>query len=404
MDDNQRIRELEIALKSANTYNEAQNEYISRMSHDMRTPLNAIMGFAMLLEEHSDDPDKVRDQARKIQKAGKHLLGIINDVLDMKKFESGTTIINKNEFILEDILTEVCDMINPLVKEKNQKFTFSIDKTLPKVFFGDENYIQQIIINLLSNASKYTDINGQIDFIVNRTGSTIGQIADVCFIVKDNGRGMSKEFQEIIFTPFNREMQKGVADPGGTGLGLTVTKKMVDIMGGKISFKSELGKGTEFTLVIPLEVINDSSNSKSNPNDSYISGKIFEGMKILAAEDNELNAEILSEILKSKGAYVIVEPDGKKAVDYFLSKSEGTFDLILMDIMMPEMDGYEATKLIRSSQKSDAKSIPIIAMTANAFSEDAQKALDCGMNARITKPIDIKAFEKTVNKILHENK
>lgn len=398
-EENLKLKKKLEALKQKNL---VQQDFISRMSHDIRSPLNAVMGFAALIKEHSFNAQKVHNEAEKIIKSGNYMLGIINDVLDLSKIESGTIVLKNSEFNIESCVNDVKEMIITQMHSKYQKFSISIDKLEYPVVLADENYIKQILLNLLSNSCKYTGEGGNIELIVsNKAASTCGY-TDVTFIVKDNGRGMSEEFQKTIFTPFGREQQEGVPDPGGTGLGLVLIKNMICMMGGTISFESKMGVGTTFTIVIPMMIVGEVSCALDErpPKEEVDSKDIFKGLNILAAEDNELNSELLSEILISRGAIVSIEADGQKVVDRFLAEPVNTYDLILMDIMMPRMNGYEATENIRNCSREDAASIPIIAMTANAFDEDIKKALDAGMNAHIAKPINITNLEKTAARIL----
>lgn len=400
-------KELHEQLEAARQKNNVQQEFISRMSHDIRSPLNAVIGFATMIREHSFNAQKVHSEAEKILKSSDYILGIVNDVLDMSKIESGSIAIKNAPLDLEQCINDVEEIIISQVRSKYQKFTISIDGLKHKKVCTDENYLKQILLNLLTNSCKYTAEGGSIELLALDDELEKDGYLCVTFIVKDNGRGMSKEFQNNLFTPFGREQQSDVPDPGGTGLGLALIKNMITMMDGTIDCESELGNGTTFTVKIPMRLALEDQNT-SNDSEASInepdSKDVFRGLNILAAEDNELNSELLIEILSSKGAKITVEGDGRKVVDRFLSEPEKTYDLILMDVMMPRLNGYEAAMLIRDSKRSDAGSIPIIAMTANAFESDVQKALESGMNAHIAKPLNMTLLEKTVAKALQDIK
>jgi len=536
---NQRMRD---ALAAAEAANAAKSEFLSRMSHDIRTPMNAIIGFSTLLMKNADDPEKVRDQSRKILSSSNHLLGLINDVLDMSKIETGKFQLNVHPFHLSETVTMVDSIMRPQMQAKKQRFDVYVSGARHDEFLGDDQRIQQILINILSNATKYTPEGGEIVMRVRSMPETSGRYETFQFEIADTGRGMTEEYQKVIFEPFSQEKLKGSENVQGTGLGMAITRNMVNMMGGSIRVQSELGKGSTFTVAIPLqlpdeerdyafwqthslthmlvvddeeevcrnvmeamegtgvrmeysldgeesvriltgaEAIGDGFNlvlldwkmpgingvetarriRKTLPPDVLIiiltaydyseiedearaagvdgfmpkpfflqsleraveaTGRLKEpgveaesaeaaeeeirldGMNILAAEDNELNAEILTELMNMHGANVTVYPDGQEAVKAFREAEPGTYDLILMDIQMPVMDGYEATKRIRAmageeglnpDKQKEAAEIPVIAMTANAFVEDVQKSLQCGMNAHVAKPLNIRALKTTI--------
>lgn len=425
------IHRLQEELDKEIVQNRDQKEFIKRLSHDIRTPLNSIMGYARLIKETSKDNTKAIEYADNILRSGSYMLGMISEILDISRIESGSAICKNVMFNIKDCLNDIKSIIDPLVNEKDQTFTISIERLSHSSIICDENYLKQILINLLSNSCKYTNKGGHIELIARNSGNTM-----IEFKIKDNGIGMSEEFQKRIFTPFEREQQNTVKDPGGSGLGLSLIKKLVTIMGGNLSFVSKLGQGTTFTVTIPVEIPEDNplknsienteegsaenttgkpvdnavektaktfierplDNKSNNRTDSDLIDPpyhgILIGLKILAAEDNELSAGILTELLSYYGATVHIEINGRKLIDKYMNSPVSSYDLILMDIMMPEIDGYEAAGIIRSSGRRDAVSIPIIAMTANAFDSDIQKALDAGMNAHITKPIDINEIEQ----------
>ncbi len=532
--DKQLNRKLQEALDAAKSANEAKSNFLSNMSHDIRTPMNAIVGFSVLLERNADDTDLVREYTRKIMASSHHLLSLINDVLDMSKIESGKTSINIARFSLPDLLEELNVIIMPQARAKNQEFSIHTHGTPPDELMGDRLRLNQILLNLLSNAIKYTPVGGKIDFTVQELPETSKQLTKLRFIVKDNGIGMSKEFVKEIFQPFSREKNSTVNNIQGTGLGMAITKNLVDLMGGIIEVESEPGVGSTFTTELSFALVEEQAqdawlhdkitrmlvaddeeeiclNIRDMMHDtgvdvSYVTdgeaavtaalrahehgsefdvilldwkmpgmdgvqtarlirekvgkeipilvltsydwsdietearqaginafmpkpfftstffqtikplfaektGKelpvpqtaessAMEGKLFLVAEDNELNAEILTEMLGIEGASCDLAPNGKVAAEMFENSAPGHYDMILMDVQMPIMNGYEATKEIRASAHPDAKTIPIVAMTANTFAEDVKNALDAGMDAHLAKPIDMDAVRKTVAQLL----
>ncbi len=543
---------LRAALDSARSANEAKSHFLSNMSHDIRTPMNAIMGFAMLLSKENDDPERIREYTGKIMHSSPHLLGLINDVLDMSKIESGKTSLNIEEFGLPELLEELCGVMLPQAKAKRQTFEIHICGKVPELLLGDRLRVNQIFLNLLTNAVRYTPEGGHIDCRVKRMEQTSLQNARLCFVVKDDGIGMSEAFQETVFEPFTREISSVTNKIQGTGLGLAITKNIVDLMGGSISVESRVGEGSVFTvelefalpkrykdekfwkeheisrmLVIDeeestcLEIreqmaetgifveyalsgasaeqkvrearlrqedfqmilldcnmpgenvaetvrkirLQDTGASaflfltaydlsvaeeaaEETAADGFLSKPFFvskfrqtvselkaarekkgtcagtepeaawlsaaglpysgrkknekgslAGMLFLAAEDNELNAEILMEMLRMEGAACELVENGLEAVERFCRSGQGYYDMILMDIQMPVMGGYEAARCIRGSGHPDAESIPIVAMTANAFAEDVRDAMEAGMNAHIAKPMDMAVLKSTLKKL-----
>jgi len=533
------------ALNAAEAANSAKSEFLSRMSHDIRTPMNAIIGFSTLLLKNPDDPDKVRDQSRKILSSSNHLLGLINDVLDMSKIETGEIQMNLREFKLSETIGMIDEIMRPQMEGKGQTFDIYVSGVRHDAFVADEQRLQQILINILSNATKYTADDGRIALRIASLPERSGKFENISFEIEDNGRGMTEEYQKIIFEPFSREQLAEQNDVSGTGLGMAITRNLVNMMGGTIEVKSELGVGSTFKIVIPMQlpsefedpkfwvshslthmlVVDDeevvcqnvmdsmegtgvrmeyaldgitsigmleAAHNKSDDFDvvlldwkmpdmdgvetarqirknlppevliiiltAYDFSEIEEearaagidgfmpkpffvesfekaicdierldikeehrtvkqittpgreeaditGLKILAAEDNELNAEILAEILRLNGAGVSIEPNGQDLVDKFKSAPAGQYNLILMDIQMPVMDGYEATRTVRAfaddetlpeDKRAEAAEIPIIAMTANAFSDDVSKSLASGMNAHVAKPLDISVLKRVI--------
>nr|MCR4562302.1 response regulator [Bacilli bacterium] len=516
---------LQKALSEAEAANKAKSEFLSNMSHDIRTPMNGIVGMTNIAQTHIDDKERVEDCLRKIDLSSKHLLGLINDVLDMSKIESGKMVLNMEDLSLRTMMETICDIIRTQIKMKNQHFDIFINKIISEHVYLDSVRINQVLLNLLSNAMKFTSEEGTITISLNQEESPKGEkYVRTHIYVKDNGIGMSKEFQEKLFTAFEREDNLRIQKTQGTGLGMAITKHIIDAMGGTIDFESELGSGTTFHITLDLEkverdeakmklpnkkilVVDDNDDillaaseaikeldaipdtchsgkeavEKAKNNDyfailvdykmpgmdgistikalrdvlgdklpislisaydwndfeeeaknagatGFISKPLFKstiyhelvkymedyegeaketkdhidlkGLKFILAEDQYINAEIMSCLLIERGAEVDVAEDGKQAVSLFEKSEEKHYDAILMDLRMPNMNGFEATEAIRKMKRHDAKSIPIIALTADAFAEDAKKCLEVGMDAHLTKPIDIDVLEKTLAKFL----
>lgn len=530
--DREMKQRLEQAMNAAKSANEAKSNFLSNMSHDIRTPMNAIIGLSVLLAKDAERPDKVREYTRKISSSGQHLLSLINDVLDMSKIESGKTSLDVGEFRLPDVLDGIYTVMSPQARAKEQELEIHAKGSPPDRLLGDKLHLNQILLNLVSNAIKYTGVGGKINLTVQSLERTSAQFAKIRFIVADNGFGMSKEFLKDIFSPFSREVTSKTGGIQGTGLGMTITKNLVDLMGGTIDVKSELGVGSTFTVDITFAVpslsdeedfwkkngvtrvlvaddeqfiLDDISSSLRaaglsvtcvkdgkeavaavvNANkegiaydvvlidwkmpvmdgvaavkemhkklkakiptiilssydwseieeaaravgvDAFMTKPFFVsafrytlealktrertvstndesplvGMTFLAAEDNEINAEILSELLAVDGARYELAKNGKEALEKFLRSEKDEYDMIFMDVQMPIMNGYEATEAIRTCSHPRAKTIPIIAMTANAFAEDIKNALDAGMNAHLSKPIDMNAVRAVVAKYKEE--
>ncbi len=525
-------RQLQQAFDAAKSANEAKSNFLSNMSHDIRTPMNAIVGFSVLLEHNADDAELVREYTRKIMASSHHLLSLINDVLDMSKIESGKTNLTIARFSLPDLLEELNVIINPQARAKNQEFSIRLKGTPPDELMGDRLRLNQVLINILSNAVKYTPEGGKIEFTVQEIDQADNskQYSKLRFIVKDNGIGMSEEYLKEIFEPFSRAKNSVVNSIQGTGLGMAITKNLVDLMGGIISVESELGKGSTFTIELTFATVDDEDRDvwfanrisrmlvaddeediclniremmrETGVDVSYVTdgasavdqavrahdlksdfdvilldwkmpgldgvqtarlirekiGKdvpilvltsfdwsdiekeardagidafmpkpfftstffqtirplfvdtttqlpdepdekfehALEGKMFLVAEDNEINAELLTEMLALEGAKCEVAPNGKIAVEMFEKAEAGYYDMVFMDVQMPVMNGYEATRAIRALDREDAKTIPIIAMTANTFADDVKDAFDAGMDAHLAKPIDMDAVRRTV--------
>ncbi len=527
---NQNLQE---ALTAARSANEAKSNFLSNMSHDIRTPMNAIVGFSVLLEKDADQPDKVREYTHKITASSHHLLSLINDVLDMSKIESGKTSLNVDRFSLPELLENLSIILTPQAKAKRQSFEIHVQGAPPEQLIGDKLRLNQILINLLSNAIKYTPDGGKIEFLLCELPQTVPQYAKLRFVVRDNGIGMSKEFQEHVFSPFSREISSVTNKIQGTGLGMAITKNLVDLMGGIIQVESQPGQGSTFTVelsfLLPEQVESDSwyrqritrllvaddeeeicldiqemmrdtgvdvscvtdgraaveaavqahrrhedfhvilldwkmpglngvetarlireqigadvpilvltsydwseieteareaginafmpkpfftsvfwqtieplffDRSAQPDADEPADSRAMDGRLFLVAEDNELNAEILTELLTIEGARCELAVNGLEAAEMFQKSEPGYYDMILMDVQMPVMNGYEATKRIRACAHPEAKTIPIVAMTANTFAEDVRNALDAGMDGHLAKPIDMDAVRKLVGRLI----
>lgn len=410
--------ELENALANAEAANEAKSNFLSAMSHDIRTPMNAIVGMTTLAFAHMDDRKRLEDCLQKITVSSRHLLSLVNDVLDMSRIEQSRISLNHMKLLLPDIVDQLTAILIPQAREQGVRLSVCLEQVSHTAFYGDSLRINQILINLLSNAIKFTPAGGRVDFFVeefapDHAPADAGAGAEAeepatdhtqayiryRFTVQDTGIGMSGEFLKHIFEPFTRE--QAAAQIEGTGLGLSIAKRLVDIMGGEISVESRIGQGSRFTVELEFEKAEPSLNvnaDKGETSDSKMTD-LLTGRRFLVAEDNEINAEILRELLYMEGAYCVRREDGVRTVEAFRSAEPGTYDAILMDIQMPGMNGYEATRAIRSLDRRDAKEVPIIAMTANAFAEDVQAALEAGMNAHVAKPIDMDLLRAALGKV-----
>ena len=388
------------ALQTAENANKAKTDFLSNMSHDIRTPMNAIIGITSLIRHDAGNKAKVIEYADKIDISSQHLLGIINDVLDMSKIEAGKTVFKYSDFSILDLVQELNTIFHTQIYEKQQTLTIIKENIQHEWVNGDQVHLMQIFSNLLSNAVKYTQEGGEIQFFVEECETKSSVYAKYRFLVSDNGMGMSADFKDTIFDAFTRAESSLTNKIQGTGLGMAITKNLVEAMGGTIDVESELGQGSCFEVLMDLKIAEDRTVALAAQEETdEQDGNILQGMRFLCAEDNELNAEILTELLKIEGAECTICENGEEILKAFEQSAPGDYDMILMDVQMPVMNGYEATKAIRRSSHEVAKKIPIIAMSANAFSEDVQHSLAAGMNAHISKPVEMKVLEKTIRSI-----
>ena len=388
------------ALQTAENANKAKTDFLSNMSHDIRTPMNAIIGITSLIRHDAGNKAKVIEYADKIDISSQHLLGIINDVLDMSKIEAGKTVFKYSDFSILDFLQELDTIFHSQIYEKQQTFTIIKENIQHEWVNGDQVHLMQIFSNLLSNAIKYTQEGGKIQFLVEECETKSSVYAKYRFLVSDNGLGISADFKKTIFDPFTRTESSVTNKIQGTGLGMAITRNLVEAMGGTIDVESELGQGSCFEVLMDLKIAEDRTVALAAQEETdEQDGNILQGMRFLCAEDNELNAEILTELLKIEGAECTICENGEEILKAFEQSAPGDYDMILMDVQMPVMNGYEATKAIRRSSHKLAKTIPIIAMTANAFSEDIQHSFAAGMNAHVSKPVEMKVLEKTIRSI-----
>ena len=388
------------ALQTAENANKAKTDFLSNMSHDIRTPMNAIIGMTSLIRHDAGNKAKVIEYADKIDISSQHLLGIINNVLDMSKIEAGKTVFKYTDFSILDFITELNTIFHSQIDEKNQTLTIIKENIRHEWVNGDQVHLMQIFSNLVSNAVKYTQEGGKIQFLVEECETKSSVYAKYRFLVSDNGMGMSADFKDTIFDAFTRAESSLTNKIQGTGLGMAITKNLVEAMGGTIDVDSELGQGSCFEVLMDLKIAEDRTVALAAQEETdEQDGNILQGMRFLCAEDNELNAEILTELLKIEGAECTICENGEEILKAFEQSAPGDYDMILMDVQMPVMNGYDATKAIRRSSHELAKKIPIIAMTANAFSEDIQHSLAAGMNAHVSKPVEMKVLEKTIRSI-----
>ena len=386
------------ALQSAERASKAKTDFLSNMSHDIRTPMNAIIGITTLMKNELHQPEKLAEHLGKLETSGQLLLGIINNILDMSRIESGKTTLNVEKMNLPQQVSQLDSIIRQQAGQRRQTFTVNTHLQHENVL-ADPNRLNQVLMNILSNAVKYTPKGGHIRLEMEELPRN-EHFARYRFVVQDDGIGMSEEFQKTLFDPFTREEKSGTNKVQGTGLGMAITKSIVDLMGGSISVESAPGKGTRFEVVLEFPIDTESDHAQkvqALPEEAEETSPLS-GMKFLCAEDNAINAEILELLLESKGAHCKIYPNGQEIVDAFASVKPGEYDMILMDVQMPVMDGLEATRRIRNGENPLGRSIPILAMTANAFLEDMQKSKEAGMDEHLSKPVDIAALEQTVKR------
>lgn len=384
------------ALQSAERASKAKTDFLSNMSHDIRTPMNAIIGITTLMKNELHQPEKLAEHLGKLETSGQLLLGIINNILDMSRIESGKTTLNVGKMNLPQQVSQLDSIIRQQAGQRRQTFTVNTHLQHENVL-ADPNRLNQVLMNILSNAVKYTPKGGHIRLEVEELPRN-EHFARYRFVVQDDGIGMSEEFQKTLFDPFTREEKSGTNKVQGTGLGMAITKSIVDLMGGTIHVESTTGKGTRFEVVLefPIDAEADTVQEAQVLPEEEETASPLSGMKFLCAEDNAINAEILELLLESKGAHCKIYPNGQEIVDAFASVKPGEYDMILMDVQMPVMDGLEATRRIRNGENPLGRIIPILAMTANAFLEDMQKSKEAGMDVHLSKPVDIAALEQTV--------
>ena len=390
--------ELLIAAKKAEAANEAKTEFLQRMSHDIRTPINGICGVLNVADHYADDMKKQTECRAKVKEASHLLLELVNDVLDMSKLESDEVILEEIPFNLSSIFREVFVVIEQIAEEQNIRIAWEKKEIIHRNLIGSPGYVKRVMMNILSNAVKYNRENGHIYISCVEIPSEQPGMTTMEFVCRDTGIGMTEEFQKCVFEPFAQEHTGSRTKFAGTGLGMSISKKLVEKMGGTITFESEEGAGTTFVIRVPFKIDLDVDKSKEQKD---LSEKTIKGLHILLAEDNELNMEIAEFMFQNEGAEVTKAWNGLEAVEIFEKSRPGEFDVILMDIMMPVMNGYNATKRIRSMDREDAKEIPIIAMTANAFTEDRIRAKEARMDEHISKPVDGNLLVKVIHELLN---
>ena len=392
--------ELLRAAKKAEAANEAKTEFLQRMSHDIRTPINGICGMINVADHYADNMEKQTECRAKIKKTSHLLLELINEVLDMSKLESDEVILEDIPFNLNSIFEEILGVIEHMAAEQNIRIIWEEKEVTHWNLIGSPVHVKRILMNILSNAVKYNKENGYVYISCREIPSKQTAMTTLEFVYRDTGIGMAEAFQKRIFEPFAQEHAGSRTKLAGTGLGMPITKKLVEKMGGTISFESKEGTGTTFVIRIPFQIDADMKDRNETEEKTETS---IQGLHVLLTEDNELNMEIAEFVLQNEGAVVTKAWNGQKAVDIFRKSRPGEFDAILMDIMMPVMNGYEAAKMIRSLDREDAKVIPIIAMTANAFTEDKMRAKEAGMDEHIAKPVDGKLLVKVINELVKRN-
>ena len=389
--------ELLIAAKKAEAANEAKTEFLQRMSHDIRTPINGICGLVNMADHYADNMEKQTEYRTKVKEASNLLLELVNDVLDMSKLESGEIVLEEIPFNLSKISREVFVVIEQMAAEQNIQIKWEKKEITHRDLIGSPGYVKRVMMNILSNAMKYNRENGHIYISCIEIPSGQPEMTTMEFVCRDTGIGMAEEFQKHIFEPFAQEHSGSRTKFAGTGLGMPIAKKLIEKMSGTITFESVEGVGTTFVIRVPFRIDTDRDSKVETGEKTEVS---IRGLHILLAEDNELNMEIAEFMLQNEGAEVTKAWDGQEAVKIFEKSRSGEFDVILMDIMMPVMNGYEAAKMIRSLDREDAKAIPIIAMTANAFTEDRLRAKEAGMDEHVAKPVDVESLIKVIHRLV----
>ena len=389
--------ELLIAAKKAEAANEAKTEFLQRMSHDIRTPINGICGMVNMAEHYADDMEKQTEYRTKVKEASNLLLELVNEILDMSKLESGEIVLEEIPFNLRSISREVFVVIEQMAAEQNIRIMWERKEITHRNFIGSPGYVKRVMMNILSNAIKYNRESGQIYISCIEIPSEQPEMTTMEFVCRDTGIGMTEEFQKYIFEPFAQEHTGSRTKFAGTGLGMAIAKNLIEKMGGTITMESEKDVGTTFVIRVPFKTDPDADKREKQKD---VSENSIKGLHILLAEDNELNMEIAEFMLQNEGAVVTKAWNGQEAVELFRNSASGELDVILMDIMMPVMNGYEATQMIRSLDREDAKTIPIIAMTANAFTEDRIRAKEAGMNEHVAKPVDVEVLVKVIHKLV----
>ena len=391
--------ELLIAAKKAEAANEAKTEFLQRMSHDIRTPINGICGMVNMAEHYADDMEKQTEYRTKVKEASNLLLELVNEILDMSKLESGEIVLEEIPFNLRSISREVFVVIEQMAAEQNIRIMWERKEITHRNFIGSPGYVKRVMMNILSNAIKYNRESGQIYISCIEIPSEQPEMTTMEFVCRDTGIGMTEEFQKYIFEPFAQEHTGSRTKFAGTGLGMAIAKNLIEKMGGTITMESEKDVGTTFVIRVPFKTDPDADKREKQKD---VSENSIKGLHILLAEDNELNMEIAEFMLQNEGAVVTKAWNGQEAVELFRNSASGELDVILMDIMMPVMNGYEATQMIRSLDREDAKTIPIIAMTANAFTEDRIRAKEAGMNEHVAKPVDVEVLVKVIHKLVED--
>lgn len=394
---------LEIALKDAEKANQAKTDFLSRVSHDMKTPLNGILGITSLIQDYVSD-QKILNDLYQLEQSGKYLLNLINDTLDVSKIESGKVELNPVVCDGRTVFNNALSLVAPAMKEKNINFQVKADNLPFTTLYMDVGRVQQIVMNIIGNAVKFTPEGGTIQFTMTNLSSNDGIITDQ-IIIQDNGVGMSEEFLPHLFEPFSQERNTTTSNSKGTGLGMTITKQIVDLMGGSVTVESKQGKGTKFTLILPMQVASKEQNEnwkRNQPNGELL--QELAGKRVLLCEDHPLNATIAQRLLQNKGIIVDCAENGQIGVDMFSDSEENYYDAILMDIRMPVMNGIDATRAMRRLERKDAQKIPIIAMTANALSSDIKETREAGMNAHLSKPIETRKLYETLQELIKQRR